>query len=343
MKDISADYSTPVGELGDILKLLIDAGQPAMVWGPPGIGKSQATHQVAVDTDRDYIDIRALLLDPVDLRGIPWRDADDGNRTRWAPPAFLPPENGDGKYLINLEELPAAPQMVQTALYQLVLDRAIGEYKLPPGAALVACGNNASDRGVFHRMSPALASRFVHVDVTIDAGDWQNWAIGADITPEVIMFIRSKPDLLHAYDPDSSNMAFPCPRTWEFVSNILKTRGDIREDLLHRVFVGTIGQGAAIDFTAYLQIWKSLPDWQTVIDDPHGVEIPENASVLIALCGALFSNADDANFESICVFANRLSKAGRIEVGEFLVGSCIRREPSLQHSKHYIKWAVTTQ
>ena len=29
------------------------------------------------------MDVRALLLDPVDVRGIPWRDTDD--RTCWAP------------------------------------------------------------------------------------------------------------------------------------------------------------------------------------------------------------------------------------------------------------------
>jgi len=341
MNDISADYQTPVGELGDTLAYLINAGQPAMIWGAPGIGKSQVVQRVAADTDREYIDIRALLLDPVDLRGIPWRDTDNGNITRWAPPAFLPPENADGKFLINLEELPAAPQMVQTALYQLVLDRAIGEYRLPDGAAVVACGNNASDRGVFHRMSPALASRFVHIDATIDAGEWQNWAIDNDIAPEVIFFVRNDPEALHDYHPASKELAFPCPRTWEFVSNIVKGDGDkLSERAMHRIFRGTIGKGAAIKFSAFLQIWRSLPDWKSIIDDPRGAAIPDKTDVLIALCGALFANADDVNFESICVYAKRFK---RIELGEFLVGSCVRRVPSLQHTKSYIQWAVSTQ
>ena len=78
------------------------------------------------------MDVRALLLDPVDLRGIPWRDSAD--RTRWAPPAFLPPTDDPGRWLINLEELPSAVPMVQAALYQLVLDRKVGEYELPDGA-----------------------------------------------------------------------------------------------------------------------------------------------------------------------------------------------------------------
>ena len=86
---ITADYTLRPGELADTLALLVEARQPAIVWGPPGCAKSQIAQQVAADAGRQYIDVRALLLDPVDLRGIPWRDGDD--RTRWARPAFLPP------------------------------------------------------------------------------------------------------------------------------------------------------------------------------------------------------------------------------------------------------------
>ena len=68
---------------------------------------------------RQYVDVGALLLEPVDLRGIPWRDSAD--RTRWAPPAFPPPSDDPARWLINLEELPSAVSMVQAALYQLGL------------------------------------------------------------------------------------------------------------------------------------------------------------------------------------------------------------------------------
>ena len=139
---ISADYSLRPSELASTLALLVEARQPVVVWGAPGCAKSQIAQQVAAQAGREYVDVRALLLDPVDLRGIPWRDGAD--RTRWAPPAFLPPSDADGSWLINLEELPSALPMVQAALYQLVLDRKCGEYELPEGAALIACGRPAN-------------------------------------------------------------------------------------------------------------------------------------------------------------------------------------------------------
>ena len=146
---ISADYTLRPSELPSVLALLVEARQPTIVVGPPGSAKSQVAQQVAAATNRQYVDVRALLLDPVDLRGIPWRGADD--RTCWAPPVFLPPSDDPGRWLINLEELPSAGPMVQAALYQLVLDRKVGEYELPEGASLIACGNRETDRGVVHR------------------------------------------------------------------------------------------------------------------------------------------------------------------------------------------------
>ena len=77
-----------------------------------------------------------------------------------------------GRWLINLEELPSAVQMGQAAVYQLVLDRKVGEYELPEGALLIACGNRESDRVVVHRMPTPLASRFVHLEIKVDAQDW---------------------------------------------------------------------------------------------------------------------------------------------------------------------------
>ena len=142
---ISADYSLRPGELADTLTLLVEARQPAIVWGPPGCAKSQIAQQVADRAGREYIDVRALLLDPVDLRGIPWRDGHD--RTRWAPPAFLPP--ADGRWLVNLEELPSAVPMVQAALYQLVLDRRCGEYELPDGVALLQVDAAVQDAALY--------------------------------------------------------------------------------------------------------------------------------------------------------------------------------------------------
>ena len=331
---LSADYTLRPSEIAETLALLVEARQPCIVWGPPGAAKSQIAQQVAFDTKRQYVDVRALLLDPVDLRGIPWRDAD--GRTRWAPPAFLPPSDDVGQWLINLEELPSAVPMVQAAMYQLVLDRKVGEYELPEGASLIACGNREGDRGVVHRMPTPLASRFVHLEIKVDSDDWCAWGASAGIAPEVLFFIQLRPDLLHAFDPQSKERAFACPRTWEFASRIVDRRQGLDSAVERALLRGTVGETAAIEFAAFLRVWRELPHPRAVLDDPDSAPVPDNASALIALCGSLYRLASDVNLDAIVTYAGRL----RRELGEFLVGSCVRREPTLQHTPAYIRWAA---
>ena len=331
------DYTVQPQQLADALETMVGIRQPVMVWGPPGVGKSQIAQQVAQRTGRKYVDLRALLLDPVDLRGLPRYDS-DSDTTKWAPPAFLPPTDSTDDWLINLEELPAAPPMVQSALYQLVLDRGIGEYRLPAGASIIACGNRRSDRAATHAMPTPLISRFVHLEVAPDPADWCKWAASNDIAPEVIFFIQVRPELLHQFDPKSTDTAFACPRTWEFASDIVKS-GLTDIEVERSIYRGTLGEGVAVEFTAFLRIFRELPHPQTVIDDPRGVRIPRKASVQIALCGALYRIADGTNFPAIIQFAQRL----RPELAQFLLSSCVQHSPDLQYTAEYITWIAEVE
>ena len=369
---ISADYTLRPSELAEVLALLVEARQPTMVWGPPGAAKSMIARQVAAAANRWYVDVRALLLDLVDLRGIPWRSlnvleralaeiivkefgagdiATDvpalvrryqavaellDQRTSWAPPDFLPPTNDTGLWLINLEELPSAVPMVQAALYQLMLERKCGEYELPEGASLIACGNRENDRGVVHRMPAPLANRLVHLEIRVDAKDWCAWGAANGIAPEVLFFIELEPELLHQFDPQSREHAFPSPRSWEFASNIVKNRNGLDAEVERALFRGTVGEAAAIEFTAFLKVCRELPHPRAVLNDPGNAEIPDNASALMALCGSLYRMASDVNMDAIVTYATRL----RREVGESLVGACVRQEPALQRSPAFIRWAA---
>jgi len=150
--------------------------------------------------------VRAVQLDPVDLRGLP---RVSGNQTEWVPPKFLP---ASGEGILFLDELTAAPQMTQAACCQLVLDRKLGEYELPKGWVVIAAGNPASERGVHFAMPRPLRNRFVHLDLEPDFDDWCRWAVKARIRAEIIAFLRFKRDLLHDANVTSDANAWPTPR-----------------------------------------------------------------------------------------------------------------------------------
>ena len=166
-----------------VMKRLLATRWPVFLWGPPGAGKSSVVRQVAADEGLPVVDIRASLLDPTDLRGIP---AVENGKAIWCPPSFLPTvKDGPGGVLF-FDELSAAPPLVQASLYQLVLDRRVGEYVLPDGWRIIAAGNRQEDKSIVFRMPAALANRFVHLDFEVDYDDWRTWAVGRGIHPLVI-------------------------------------------------------------------------------------------------------------------------------------------------------------
>lgn len=310
------------------LHTLIKSRQPVFLWGPPGVGKSQIVAQVAEDLSYDIIDIRAVLLDPVDLRGLP---KIDGNTALWCAPSFLPRE---GQGVLFLDELNAAPPLVQAACYQLVLDRKIGEYELPEGWVVIAAGNRESDKAVTHRMPSALANRFVHLEFEVSVDDWMEWAEGNGVAPELLSFIRFRPNLLHDFDPSRNERAFPSPRSWEFVSSLVKA-GPAPE-VEYELFKGTVGEGAASEFCGFCKVYRKLPDPEFVINSPESVAIPDDPATIYALCESIAAKASPEKGENIMTFASRLP----IEFGVLLVRNAVRKERSIVETNGFNRWAT---
>ena len=191
--------------LTTVLENLLDQPWAAFIWGAPGIGKSSIVRQIAERRRMPLIDIRASLLDPTDLRGIPM--IQDGTAV-WCPPSFLP-KKSDKPGILFLDEINAAPPLVQAALYQLILDRRVGEYELPEGWRIIAAGNRREDKAVTFRLSSALANRFIHLNLEVDPDDWHAWATNRGIIPEVTAFLKYRPQLLQAASEDEQKSDKP--------------------------------------------------------------------------------------------------------------------------------------
>lgn len=259
---------------------MIKAQIPTFLWGPPGIGKSSIIKQIAKANAYAFIDLRLSLMDPTDLKGIPFYDK-ELHQALWAPPSFLPRE---GQGILFLDELNSAPPAVQASAYQLILDRKVGEYTLPEGWAIVAAGNREGDRGVVYRMPSPLANRFVHLEMEVSVEDWRDWAYGADIDERVIAYIGYKSDDLFSFDPTKNEKSFATPRSWEFVSSVLGSGMD--EKLLLETLGGAIGKERAVRFLSFAKVMHRLPDIEAILESGEG-DYPEELEVLHALATGL--------------------------------------------------------
>lgn len=316
-------------QLNTALKTLVNIMQPVFIWGPPGVGKSRIVAQTAQQLGIKLIDIRTVLLDPVDLRGLP--HIDKNHRACWSPPDFLPKE---GSGILFLDELNAAPPLVQAACYQLILDRKLGEYQLPEDWSIIAAGNRETDRSVTHRMSSALANRFVHLNFDVNLEDWLTWAKQNNQSEEVTAFLKFRPALLHAFDPQKNEKAFPAPRSWEFVSRILSSRPD--KDLEFELIAGTVGEGAAAEFFGFARVFRNLPDPDMLLISPETSEVPEDPATLYAVCEALAGKASKQNMSQVVTYANRLPP----EYSVLLVRDAVKADNEVVNTDAFNEWAA---
>ncbi|MCF8178685.1 MAG: MoxR family ATPase [Sulfuritalea sp.] len=301
---------------------------PVMLWGPPGVGKSQIVAQLAARHDVPVIDVRLSQMEPSDLRGIPFRV---GNSVEWAVPAILPDANRHGpRGVLFLDEITSAPPAVAAAAYQLILDRRLGEYRIPPAWAIFAAGNRQGDRGVTYAMSAPLANRFSHFEVEVNLDDWAFWAYANNIDERLIAFLRFKPELIFHFDPTrtlAGEMAFPSPRSWEFANRALRKFGD-QPELLVGALTACVGQAAGVECAAYIDSLDRLPDLDAITAGLDA-EVPAEIDLQYAVAAALAGRALRARNtpEAAQVWGNILDYAQRLplkEMGVMLVSDMHR-------------------
>ena len=266
-----------------------------MLWGAPGVGKSQGVRQIAQTlsekTGKKVVvtDVRLLLFNPVDLRGIPTANADKTLAVWLKPKIFQMDDSDNVVNILFLDEISAAPQSVQAAAYQITLDHTVGEHKLPENCIVIAAGNRVTDKSVAFHMPKALANRLCHIEVSSHEKSWHDWAVKANIHQNVLSFLDANPEFLMDFRPEEDDLAFPTPRSWEMVSNVLNyTESDAERAF--PIIVGCIGERAAYALLDWGSVYDRIPEPKDIFD---GIEkgLPIRPEGLYALSASLVSYA----------------------------------------------------
>jgi len=278
--------------------------RPVFIWGPPGIGKSDIVHQIGDALDAHVIDVRLSLWEPTDIKGFPYYSAED-NKMSWAPPVELPDAAMASQHkaiILFLDEMNSAAPAVQSAAYQLILNRRVGAYELPDNVYIVAAGNRETDKGVTYRMPAPLANRFVHLELAVSFDDWFNWAVDNKIHKDVVGFLQFAKRDLYDFDPKSPNRSFATPRSWSFVSELLEDNLD--DETTTDLVSGCVGEGLAIKFVAHRKVAASMPNPTDILEgkikEIKSKEISAMYSLTVSLCYELKEACDkgDKKFDS---------------------------------------------
>jgi len=285
-------------------------------WGPAGVGKSEGVYTLAeLLTNQTHkrvcvTDVRLLLFSPVDLRGVPVAD-EEKRFTNWLMPKIFDMNSSDETVnILFLDELSAAPQSVQAAAYQICLDRKIGEFELPTNCIVIAAGNRTADKSVSYKMPKALCNRLMHFNISSSYEDWRSWALQNGISDKIIAYLAFDNSRL-CMEPESSDLAYCTPRSWTFVSTLLRTCGG-EPSQKHDLIAACVGNDTALEFESFCKGYIHL---SPVSDIVSGVctKLPKTHDIMFATVSSLVAFLADRcdelmadELENICTYVMKM-------------------------------------
>lgn len=322
-------YTITTREAGELLTDCFEAGLVPMLTSDPGMGKSALYAALAKKFSLKLIDLRLSTLESVDLTGM----VDiSGQKATYKPFDVFPLEKdpiptGYQGWLVLLDELNSASRDLIAAAYKLVLDHAVGQYKLHPKCFIAGAGNKESSRAIVNEMGTAMNSRLIHLELRTD---WQIFfedvAVPLNFDSRIIAFLAMYNHLLSNFDPESNEKTFACPRTWEFLSRIINGKSVTQEKIA--LYAGVIGQGVAMQFVDFCNVYSKLVTFEQIVADPQNCSLPDETALRWATVTMVLERVKHANFGQCCEYISRFPAEFMIL---FFQGVKSRDQTLLQH------------
>lgn len=334
--------------------------------GEPGIGKSS---MLKVLSDRlpnyetAYID--CTLLDLGDF-ALPYTEqvSNDLKVTKFAPNARFKFQS-DKPVIVMLDEIGKAMKSVKNVLLTLMLEKRIGDVKLPEGSIVFGTTNLATD-GVGDNLEAHARNRVCFVTVrkpnagfnpdgTVDSDSWGAWALENDIAPEIIAWVKQFPHALESYtdkaqkdnpyifNPTKAGQtAFVTPRSLEKASHIAKKRHLLGDSVTISALSGTIGESASRDMQAFFTVVDKLPTWEAIVDNPKKAKVPDDAVAKCILVFSAITRVDKDTLPKWLEYADKLDKELQALFARSIVKSTSKQAMAVSN-KEFVKWATDNQ
>lgn len=300
----------------DALAIALQVGQPVLLWGNPGEGKSRMIEQVAAQLGRPCEVVVGSVREASDFAGLPVRV---GDSVSFAPPRWATRCVEAPTTVVFLDELTTAPPAVQAAMLRVVLEREVGDLRLPPSVSFVAAANPPEVSAGGDDLAPPLANRFCHLDWEAETAHWvagllHGWepapvpvvpsvraAVEARWRAVLAGFISARPSILRHLPEDlvAQGRAWPSPRSWDQAHRLAAAAdaAGAGKEVRSVLVTGLVGAGAAIEFLRFADA-VDLPDPEQLLVDPTALDAEARIDLLLAaLAGVSAAVAGDCTLE----------------------------------------------
>lgn len=334
--------------------------------GEPGIGKSSMLKVLAQrlpNYETAYID--CTLLDLGDF-ALPYTEqaGSDLKVTKFAPNARFKFQS-DKPVIVMLDEIGKAMKAVKNVLLTLMLEKRIGDVKLPEGSIVFGTTNLATD-GVGDSLEAHARNRVCFVTVrkpsagftadgSVESDSWGAWALENDIAPEIIAWVKQFPHALESYtdkaqkdnpyifNPTKAGQsAFVTPRSLEKASHIAKKRAILGDSVTISALSGTIGESASRDMQAFFTVVDKLPTWEAIVENPKKAKVPDDAVAKCILVFSAITRVDKETLPKWLEYADKLDKELQALFARSIVKSTSKQAMAVSN-KEFVKWATDNQ
>lgn len=302
--------------------------------GEPGIGKSatlKTLGKMFPTYKTVYMDCQ-LLLDQGDFFYITIEVTEAGSKAAKRVP-LEDFDFSDGVPVIFMaDEIGKSNKAVLNVLLTLIYDRRIGNKYLPEGSMVFGTTNLASD-GVGDFLAAHARSRVIlttidkpragfNHDGSVDPDSWGHWALGADISPDLLAWVKNNQHCMdsyldhtgkekwgnpYAFHPTQGAESYVCGRTLHAASDIIKQRATLGASLTLSLLAGACGESFARDISAFFVVKDRLTSVDAIVAAPDTAPIPATTDA-VAQCVMVFNLITQIKKNTIAPFVTYMER-----------------------------------
>jgi MoxR-like ATPase len=299
-----------------LLEIALQANVPAILWGPPGVGKTSNIYATAERRKAHLETLIASIRDPSDFGGLPVRGTEGVmlEPMGWARRIKEANERGQ-EAIVFIDEISTAPPANQAALLRVILDKVVGDLDLIGAETdlvrMVAAANPPDQAAGGWELAPPLANRFFHIEWPApDTPDWIEGYLQGWPNPDLVNlsrdpkrndealqmqksltagYLNTQPqDLLNMPKNDEElGKAWPSPRTWEMMDKLVAVaNASGLQQMRLKLVKGSIGEAVGKKYFTYLRD-LNLPNPEDLLRDPDSLQRMERGDQLFATLTAV--------------------------------------------------------